>query len=113
MQIQNGNGCTLVSPNGKKEVINGIHPNFDKLVLDQNAPKMSVEYAKARDAINEDYKLNYGRNVALAKRIRRESKNVVIEVLGGKVSTKTETMSNGKSEKKVLITFPDNTVARI
>ena len=108
MQIQNGTSCTVVSANGQKQVINGMHPHFDKLVLDQNARKLSVEYAKARIAINEDYKLNFARNQALAKRIRRESKNVVIEVLGGKVSTKTE-----GNEKKVLVTFPDQTVARI
>lgn len=112
MQIQNGNSCTIIKANGKKEVIEGTTPHFDKLVIDINAPKLSIEYAKGRVAVNEDFQLNYPRNQALARRLRRASKDVLVEALGGKVSTKVETV-NGKTEKKILVTFRDQSVARL
>lgn len=109
MQVHNGTQVAVVSANGQKQVITAVHPRFDALVLNVHAPKLSVEYARARDAINGDFADLVKKNEALAKRIRRGCKDVVVEALGGKVS-------KGKDEKggmKLLVTFPDHSVARL
>jgi hypothetical protein len=115
MQIQNGTQVTLVSSSGKQTTISAITPNFDGLSLDKNAPKLSVEYAKARTAVNLDYAQNHPRNQALAKRVRRACKDVVVDVLGGKVSKTKVTDDKAKDfgQVKLLVTFPDQSVARL
>ena len=107
MQIQSGLDVTVVKSNGKKETISGTTPHFEALVLNKEG-KLSVEYAKARTAINADHALNFPKNQALAKRLRKECKKVVVEMLGGKVST-----AFVEGEKRLLVTFPDQTVARL
>lgn len=76
----------------------------DKLFIDPNAKRLSVEYAKARNAWQADFKENFKMNEPMAKRMRRQMREATIEFLNGKVS---------KSEKtgKFIVTFPDNTVA--
>ena len=102
-----------------------LTPHSDALFLNEDAPKLSVEYAKARNAINADFRILVKGNVAMAKRIRRESKRAVTEFLKGKVSKKQDVIrdkdnnpvldSEGKEqpETKFLVTFPDNSVARL
>ena len=102
-----------------------LTPNSDAMFLNEDASKLSVEYAKARNAINADFRILVKGNVALAKRIRRESKRTVVEFLKGKVSKKQDILrdkdnnpvldSDGKEqqEMKFLVTFPDNSVARL
>lgn len=81
-----------------------LTPHCDAVLLDP-AGKGSVEYARARSAINEDFKLNYPGNQALAKRLRKSSKRTVVEFLKGKVSR--------NKEDKLIVTFPDNSVAHL
>lgn len=81
-----------------------LTPNFDTLVLDPHG-RGSVEYARARDAINQDYKLNFAGNQPLAKRYRKASKEAVVEYLKGTV---------GKNkENKLIVTFPDGSIANL
>lgn len=109
MQVNQGLTTTVVTPNGKKETISATTANFDQLQLNKEG-KRSIEYARARTAINEDYKNNFKSNQALAKRVRKACKEVVVEVLEGKVSTKVDEKTK---EKKILVTFPDHSVARL
>ena len=81
-----------------------LTPHCNNTLLNPEG-KGSVEYARARSAINEDFKINFPRNEALAKRLRKESKRTVIEHLGGVVSR--------NDEKKLIVTFPDKSIARL
>lgn len=90
-----------IKANGTKV---SLTPNCDKLVIDPEG-RGSIEYARARNAINMDYSLLFRSNQALAKRLRREQKKTVVSFLKGEVS------KNG--EGKLIVTFPDKTVARL
>lgn len=81
-----------------------LTPNFDKLVLDPHS-RGSIEYARARHSINEDFKLNFAGNQPLAKRYRKASKEAVVEFLKGKVSK--------NKENKLIVTFPDGSIAHL
>jgi hypothetical protein len=91
-----------INANGKRT---SLSPHCDTIILDPNAPKLSVEYAKARSAIAEDFKLNVKGNEPLAKRLRKQSKQEVVKFLNGKVSK--------NPEGNLIVTFPDNSVARL
>ena len=90
-----------ISANGKQTELT---PNCNATLLNPEG-KGSVEYARARSAINEDFKLNFPRNEALAKRIRKESKRTVVSFLKGEVTRNTE--------NKLIVTFPDKSIARL
>lgn len=94
-----------------KCVITSTTPNADKFFPNKNAPKLSIEYAKGRAAIGEDFKQNLTFNVALAKRIKRQSKEVLINFLDGKVSKKQTDAS--KKGYTMIVTFPDGSVANL
>jgi hypothetical protein len=83
-----------------------LHAHCDKLYLDlTGAAKFSIEYAKARYAFNEDYKEMYKKNQALAKRLKKENRSIIIKAMGGVVS---------KNDKdRFIITFPDASVATL
>lgn len=104
-----------VTASGKeiKAEVSSLTPNCDKMLLDKNAPRLSVEYAKARMNINEDFKFVFSFNQPLAKKFRKEWKRNVVSFLDGKVSTKEEANKQGKMEKKIIVTFPDGSVARL
>lgn len=91
-----------INANGKRM---SLSPHCDTLIIDPSAPKLSVEYARARNSIAEDFKLNVKGNEALAKRMRKQSKQKVVKFLNGKVSK--------NAEGNLIVTFPDNSVARL
>lgn len=93
--------------------ITSLNPNCDACMIDNTAAKLSVEYARARTAINEDFKLTFPANQALAKRIRKESKTRTVAFLGGKVSKKWNDMEDTAKGFKLIVTFPDGTVANL
>lgn len=103
-----------------KDSVSSTTPNCDSVYLDKNAPRLSVEYAKARKAINDDYALMQPRNQALAKRLRKESKHRVVAFLEGKVSRKTLNAGDPgyKDDKqgeqfRMIVTFADGSVANL
>jgi hypothetical protein len=111
------NSTTVVTASGKRL---SLSSHADQIIIDSNAPRLSVEYAKARDAIQADFRENFKMNQPMAKRMKRQSKETVIEFLGGKVSKKVLTPEDkdyntkrGGSQFKMLVTFPDNSVARL
>ena len=89
-----------------------LTPNCDQVFLDPNG-RGSVEYARARKAIEADFKENFKMNQPLAKNLRRKSKHSVVETLKGKVSFKmVEDKKNpGKERKAYIVTFPDESIA--
>lgn len=104
----------VMSASGKVK-LNSTTPNSDLLFIDSNAPKKSIEYARARVAINADFACNMTHNAALAKRIRRESKERTVSFLGGKVSKKMldERDAQGNQRWKMIVTFKDGSVANL
>ncbi len=82
-----------------------LTPNCDACWINPHAPRLNVEYARARASINEDFKLNFKMSQPTAKNIRKRSKKAVIEALSGVVSKNTE--------GKLIVTFPDQSVARL
>jgi hypothetical protein len=95
------------------QVVNSLRPNAEACFIDNKAAKLSVEYARARTAINEDYKLMFPRNQALAKRMRQESKKEVVSFLDGKVSKKWNDMEDTSKGYKLIVSFPDGSVANL
>jgi hypothetical protein len=97
-----------ITGSGERIKIKGtsLTPNADMLVLTiDGSSRMSVEYAKARDAINKDHAILFASNQALAKKMRSNWKRRVVEALGGKVS---------KNEKlNLIVTFKDGSIARL
>lgn len=98
-----------------------LTPHCDELFIDLSAPRLSVEYAKARSAIDADYNTNFKMNQPLAKNKRNQSKRNIIEAMGGKVSKKflkdkdgnAIFNNNGKEKYQLIVTFPDHTVANL
>jgi hypothetical protein len=82
-----------------------LTPHLDQCFIDPKGPRLSLEYAKGRAALNEDFKFLFAMNEPLAKRKRKELRHALVELLGGKVSL--------NEKKKHIVTFPDNTVARL
>ena len=99
-----------VTASGKRIEVeeSSLSPHCDQLLINKDAKRLSVEYAKARSAINEDFKVNFAANQALAKRLRSDRKRKIVDHLGGKVSKKHE---DGKM--KLLVTFPDGSTANL
>jgi erythromycin esterase-like protein len=82
----------------------------DAVMLDPTG-RGSVEYAKARVAIKKDFQENFKMNQPLAKRLRKQTRHIVVDHLKGKVSLKK---SEDKKEKDYyIVTFPDGSVARL
>lgn len=102
----------VMSASGKT-VVFSTTPNCDKVFLNREAPKRSVEYAKARTAINEDFMENKVHNVALAKRVRKESKHKVVAFLEGKVSKKWNDPADESKGFKYIVSFPDGSQANL
>jgi hypothetical protein len=108
---------THVTASGKRL---SLTSSADAIIVDPGAPRLSVEYAKARGAIQADFRENFKMNQPMAKRMRKEQKQIVIEHLKGKVSKKTIEVGDkeynkerGGEQYKMLVTFPDNSVARL
>lgn len=115
--MQNQSTHTHVTASGKRL---SLTSNADTIIVDAGAPRLSVEYAKCRGAIQADFRENFKMNQPMAKRMRREAKQIVIEHLKGKVSKKTIEQSDpeyskerGGEQYKMLVTFPDGSVARL
>src|SRR5687767_4661714 len=68
------------------DIMSSLTPNSDKVFINKKAPRLSVEYAKARNAIYEDYKLLFASNQAMAKRVKKEHKDRAVNYLEGKVA---------------------------
>lgn len=66
--------------------------------------KKSVEYAKARAAINQDVNELYKDNAAGGKNFKVAAKKTSIEFLGGKIQK--------EADGKKWVVFPDNSKAR-
>ena len=67
---------------------------FDSIVIDTKAPRASVEYAKARAAIDAEAK---------SRMQRRDARMAVVSVLHGMLENK-----NGKT----IVVFPDSSEAK-
>ncbi len=105
--MQNQNDNTISAVNGAGKIISMVTttPHCDAILINDKAPRLSVEYAKCRTAINEDFKLMFASNQALAKRQRSESKHRIVAHLKGEVSR--------NKEGDLIVTFPDTSVARL
>jgi hypothetical protein len=103
---------TLIQVSTGKRI--SLTPNCDGVFIDP-AGRGSVEYAKARTAIDADYRINFAMNQPLAKNKRRESKTAIINVLGGKVSSKMveDKKDPTKKRKQFIITFNDGSIANL
>lgn len=99
----------IITASGKTR---SLTPHCDDVLVDPNAKRLSVEYARARASINEDYKLNFKGNQAMAERVRRQSKDTVIQYLGGKVAKKL-VEKDGKKYTQLMVTFPDGSQANL
>ena len=88
---------------------------MDSIELRLNG-KRSVEYAKARGAINQRTYELYKDNAAGAKNYKHPRKKIVIEHLGGKVQWMEveDRKDDGVVliEKKKFVVFPDGSKAR-
>jgi hypothetical protein len=91
--------------------MSSLTPNCDLVFINKNA-KLSVEYAKARNAIEEDFKTMFRSNQAMAKKVRKEYKTKVVAHMDGKVSW-AEKDKGGKKHRYLIVTFPDHTVATL
>jgi hypothetical protein len=91
-------------PKSKHDIGYSYTPAMNNLFINPDG-RGSVEYAKARVAINEDFRTIFEYNQALAKRTRKEAKRAMVQLLGGKVSK--------NNKEKLIVTFPDNSVARL
>lgn len=78
----------------------------DSINLNPNSKK-SVEYARARAAINHDCYTLYKDNAAAAKNFKVARKKVIIEFLGGKIQK-----VNDEQGYRKLVVFPDESKAR-
>lgn len=91
-----------------------LTPNLDKIFIDPTN-RGSVEYARARNAINADFRVNFKMNQPLAIKLRRQSKRVAVEALNGTVSKKMvdDEKNPGKQRPVFIVTFPDKSVANL
>lgn len=69
---------------------------FDNININPKAPRLSVEYAKVREAVKEQEGLS-------SRQVRRQAKLIAVEILHGQLVHK-----NGHT----IVVFPDTTEAR-
>jgi hypothetical protein len=96
-----------IKANGQRT---SLTPNADRILIDPTG-RGSVEYAKARQAIQADFQLNFAMNQPLAKKMRKQSRHAIVDFLKGTVTLKQSAKAGEKPY--YIVTFPDNSVARL